>query len=70
MLVPATCGSGNRRGAPGRRQGTGFDTPTALGAMTGTRYRERLKDVREVWLDGEKVQDVTIPSAFTGVVDE
>ena len=47
-----------------------FDTTTALGAMTGARYIESLKDGREVWLDGEKVQDVTTHPAFTGMVHE
>ena len=32
---------------------------TTLGAMTGARYIESLRDGREVWLDGEKVADVT-----------
>ena len=48
----------------------GFDTTTALGAMTGARYITSLKDGREVWLDGEKVQDVTTHPAFTGMVHE
>jgi aromatic ring hydroxylase len=48
----------------------GFDTTAALGAMTGARYIESLKDGREVWLDGEKVQDVTTYPAFTGMVHE
>ncbi|MGH8057634.1 MAG: 4-hydroxyphenylacetate 3-hydroxylase N-terminal domain-containing protein, partial [Candidatus Entotheonellia bacterium] len=47
-----------------------FDTTTAVGAMTGARYLESLKDGREVWLDGEKVQDVTTHPAFTGMVHE
>jgi 4-hydroxyphenylacetate 3-monooxygenase oxygenase component len=47
-----------------------FDTTTALGAMTGARYIESLKDDREVWLDGEKVQDVTSHPAFAGMVHE
>jgi len=47
-----------------------FDTTTALGAMTGARYIESLQDGREVWLDGEKVQDVTVHPAFTGMVYE
>ena len=42
----------------------GFDTTTALGAMTGARYIESLKDGREVWLDGEKVHDVDHPSGL------
>src|SRR5207245_8922323 len=45
-----------------------FDTTTTPGAMTGARYIESLKDGREVWLDGEKVQDVTTHPAFTGMV--
>jgi 4-hydroxyphenylacetate 3-monooxygenase len=48
----------------------GFDTTTALGAMTGARYIEGLTDGREVWLDGEKVQDVTTHPAFTGMIHE
>ena len=48
----------------------GFDTTTAPGAMTGARYVESLKDGREIWLDGEKIQDVTTHSAFTGMVHE
>ena len=47
-----------------------FDTTTALGAMTGARYIESLKDGREVWLDGAKVEDVTTHPAFTGMVHE
>ncbi|MBI3325465.1 MAG: 4-hydroxyphenylacetate 3-hydroxylase [Nitrospinae bacterium] len=47
-----------------------FDTTTAAGAMRGARYIESLQDGREVWLDGEKVQDVTTHPAFTGMVYE
>ena len=47
-----------------------LDTSRTLGAMTGARYIESLKDGREVWLDGEKTQDVTTHPAFTGVVHE
>ena len=36
-----------------------LDATTGLGAMTGARYIESWKDGREVWLDGEKVTDVT-----------
>jgi 4-hydroxyphenylacetate 3-monooxygenase oxygenase component len=43
---------------------------TALGAMTGARYTESLRDGREVWLDGEKVQDVASHPAFEGMVRE
>ena len=47
-----------------------LDLSTARGAMTGARYIESLKDGREVWLDGEKVPDVTTHPAFTGMVHE
>ena len=47
-----------------------LDVTTAQGAMTGARYIESLKDGREVWLDGEKVGDVTTHRAFTGMVHE
>src|SRR5215813_7423761 len=47
-----------------------LDTTTARGAMTGARYIESLKDGREVWLDGEKAQDVSTHPAFTGMVHE
>ena len=43
---------------------------TAPGAMTGARYIESLRDHREVWLDGEKVADVTTHPALTGMVHE
>ncbi len=46
------------------------DTTTALGAMTGSRYLASLKDGRDVWLDGQKVDDVTTHRAFTGMVHE
>jgi 4-hydroxyphenylacetate 3-monooxygenase len=43
---------------------------TAQGALTGARYIESLKDGRDVWLDGQKVEDVTTHPAFTGMVHE
>ena len=46
------------------------DATTAVGAMTGARYLDSLKDGREVWLDGRKVDDVTTHPAFTGMVHE
>ncbi len=46
------------------------NTSKALGAMTGARYVESLKDNREVWLDGKKVPDVTTHPALTGMVHE
>src|SRR5919204_6612916 len=39
-----------------------------LGAMTGQRYIESLRDGREVWLDGKRVDDVTTHPAFKGMV--
>ena len=45
-------------------------TTTALGAMTGARYLDSLKDGREVWIDGQKVHDVTTHPAFTGMAHE
>ena len=46
------------------------DTSIPQGAMTGERYIESLKDNREVWLDGERVSDVTTHPALTGMVHE
>ena len=46
------------------------DISTAAGAMTGERYIASLKDGREVWLDGERVADVTTHPAFAGMVQE
>jgi 4-hydroxyphenylacetate 3-monooxygenase len=36
---------------------------------TGEEYRESLKDGREVWIDGERVADVTTHPAFKPIVD-
>jgi 4-hydroxyphenylacetate 3-monooxygenase len=38
------------------------------GAMTGKRYIESLRDGREVWLDGKRVDDVTTHPAFKDMV--
>ena len=46
-----------------------LNTP-AQGAMTGARFIESLRDGRQVWLDGDEVQDVTTHPAFTGIVHE
>jgi 4-hydroxyphenylacetate 3-monooxygenase oxygenase component len=48
----------------------GGETATALGAMTGARYIDSLRDGREVWLDGEQVKDVANHPAFSGMVHE
>ena len=47
-----------------------LDTSATLGAMTGARFIESLKDDREVWLDGQRVQDVTEHSALAGIAHE
>ena len=47
-----------------------LETSKALGAITGQRFIESLRDGREVWLDGERVQDVTTHPALTGMVHE
>ncbi|MFN0263181.1 4-hydroxyphenylacetate 3-hydroxylase family protein [Tepidamorphus sp. 3E244] len=36
---------------------------------TGSEYREGLQDGREVWIDGERVKDVTKHAAFKPIVD-
>ncbi len=36
---------------------------------TGKEYRESLRDGREVWMNGERVDDVTTHPAFKPVVD-
>jgi 4-hydroxyphenylacetate 3-monooxygenase len=46
-----------------------LDITTAQGAFTGERYIESLKDDREVWLNGARV-DVTTHAAFAGMLHE
>ena len=36
---------------------------------TGDEYRESISDGREVWIDGERVDDVTTHPAFKPIVD-
>jgi 4-hydroxyphenylacetate 3-monooxygenase len=36
---------------------------------TGEEYRESIRDGREVWIDGERVEDVTTHPAFRPIVD-
>ena len=36
---------------------------------TGEQYREGIRDGREVWIDGERVKDVTAHPAFKPIVD-
>ena len=38
------------------------------GAMTGKRYIESLRDGREVWIDGKRVDDVTTHPAFRDMI--
>ena len=40
----------------------------ALGPMTGRRYIDSLKDGREVWIDGARVDDVTTHPAFKDMI--
>src|SRR5258708_24532974 len=50
-----------------RPKGVGSPAP---GPMTGERYIASLKDGREVWIDGRRVDDVTTHPAFKDMVDE
>lgn len=43
---------------------------TAPGAMTGARYIDSLRDGREVWIDGKRVDDVPSHPAFRAYVQE
>lgn len=45
-------------------------TTSPQGAMTGERYVRSLKDGREVWIDGERVADVTTHPAFKLMIGE
>ena len=36
---------------------------------TGEQYKEGIRDGREVWIDGERVEDVTKHPAFKPLVD-
>ncbi|MFI6542411.1 4-hydroxyphenylacetate 3-hydroxylase family protein [Streptomyces prunicolor] len=46
------------------------DIGGATGILTGDQYRKSLDDGREVWLSGERVDNVATHPAFRGVVDE
>ncbi len=41
--------------------------PRGTGALDGARYLESLRDGREVWLNGERIRDVTAHPAFAAV---
>ena len=47
-----------------------LDIADAKGALTGERYIQSLRDGREVWLNGERVADVTTHPAFMGAIRE
>ncbi len=49
-----------------RMTGTG----AAPGPMTAPRYIASLKDGREIWIDGKRVDDVTTHPAFKDMVGE
>jgi 4-hydroxyphenylacetate 3-monooxygenase len=36
---------------------------------TGEQYRDSLRDNREVWIDGERVKDITTHASFKPIVD-
>jgi 4-hydroxyphenylacetate 3-monooxygenase len=38
--------------------------------MTGARYDERLRDGHEAWIDGERVEDVTVHPAVKDMTGE
>jgi len=40
-----------------------------MAIRTGDQYRESLRDERQVWMNGEKIKDVTKHPAFTPVID-
>ena len=42
----------------------------APGPMTGRRYIESLRDGCEIWIDGERVEDVTTHPAFKDMIAE
>ena len=45
-------------------------TSSAAGFMTGARYLNSLRDNREVWLDGARIEDITQHKSFIGVINE
>ena len=52
------------------RQTQPIASEEALGAMTGKRYIASLRDGREVWIDGRRVEDVTEHPAFKPMIQE
>ena len=36
---------------------------------TGNEYRESIRDGREIWIDGERVHDMTTHPAFKPIID-
>ena len=40
-----------------------------MGARTGRQFLEGLRDGREVWVDGEKVKDVTTHPSLSGAAN-
>jgi hypothetical protein len=49
---------------------TGSSASKPIGPMTGRRYIDSLRDGREVWIDGGRVDDVTAHPAFKGMIAE
>ena len=36
---------------------------------TGDEYRESIRDGREIWIDGERVKDVTTHPSFKSIIE-
>ncbi len=53
---------------PGTNGTNGKVAALGPGAMTGARYIESLRDGREVWLDGKRIDDVTTHPAFRDMI--
>src|SRR6202035_2066721 len=63
----ATCISAGEVRALDTRPHSWRDRPAMI--RTGEEYRAGLRDGREVWIDGERVADVTAHPAFRPIVD-
>src|SRR5260221_11217168 len=55
--------------APRRKLGAYVRSGSDAMLRTGDQYRDSIRDGREVWIDGERVADVTTHPAFKPIVD-
>src|SRR5690349_21829347 len=64
-------GRAMREAGGGGRNALAFRTAAVEANMirTGEEYRAGLRDGRAVWIDGERVADVTVHPAFKPIVD-